>query len=299
MDELPLLPLLRFAAFARQPEEALDLVNGCLLIADLAYPQLNHALYRGQLDALTGMARSALGLRDGETLPADSTGRRETAERVLVTLRDVLGRRERFAGNRDDYYDPRNSFLNEVLDRHTGIPISLSVVYVAVAQRLGAPLAGANLPAHFVAKWPLPREEGGSIFLDAFNGGELMDEVECVNFVLGLIPTMSGAPRVDPHWFDAVGPRTFLTRILNNLKLVYLHRGETSNALAVVERLVLLRPDLSQELRDRGLLRLAMGETLLAAADVAAYANLEPDAPEMARLRRRLMAMGEIRNKRN
>lgn len=299
MNELSLLPLLRFAAFSRQPDDALDLVEGCLLIADLAYPELNHAACRRRLDALSDTVRAELNMRDGEMLPADATGRRETAERVLLALRDVLARHEGFAGNREEYYDPRNSFLNQVLDRRTGSPISLSVVYIAVAQRLGAPLAGANLPAHFVAKWPLPREEGGDVFVDAFGGGELMDEAECVNFVLRIIPTSSGVPRVDPHWFDAVSARTFLTRMLNNLKLIYLHRGETGNALAVVERLVMLRPDLTQELRDRGLLRLAMGETLLAAADIADYAALDPDAPEMPRLRRRLLSVGEIRNKLN
>lgn len=299
MDETSLLPLLRFAAFARQPEDALDLVEGCLLIADLAYPDLDHHAYRRRVDSLASDARAALGMRDGEMLPADTVCRRETAERVLLALRDILAGREGFAGNRDEFYDPRNSFLNDVLDRHTGIPISLSAVYVAVAERLGAPLVGANLPAHFLAKWPLAREEGGDVFTDAFNGGALMDEAECVNFVLRLVAGASGAPRVDPHWFDAVGPRVFLTRILHNLKLIYLHRGDTGHALEVIERLVLLRPDLTQELRDRGLLRLAMGETLLAAADVATYARLEPDAPEMGRLRKRLFAVGELRNKRN
>lgn len=299
MDESPLLPLLRFAAFARQPDEDLDLVEGCLLIADLAYPQLDHQACRRRLDALAAAVRPELDMRDGALLPPDSIARRATAERVLLALRDVLARRQGFSGNRDEYYDPRNSFLNDVFERRTGIPISLSAVYVAVAQRLGAPLVGANLPAHFVAKWPLPREEGGAMFIDAFNGGALMDEAECVNFVLRLISSTSGAPRVDPHWFDAVTTRLFLTRLLNNLKLIYLHRGETGLALEVVERLVMLRPDLTQELRDRGLLRLAMGETLLASADVIAYAGLEPDAPEMARLRKRLLSVGEVRNKLN
>jgi regulator of sirC expression with transglutaminase-like and TPR domain len=299
MDELSLLSLLRFADFSRRPDDHLDLVEGCLLVAGVAYPGLNHGVYSRRLDALCDAVRVELDMRDGQTLPTDSTDRRETAERVLVALRDVLARREGFAGNQDDYYDPRNSFLNEVLDRRTGIPISLSAVYVAVAQRLGAPLTGANLPAHFVAKWPLPRKEGGAVFVDAFGGGTLMDEPECLNFVLRLISAPSGIPRVDPHWFDAVNARTFLTRMLHNLKLIYLNRGETGNALGVVERLVMLRPDLTQELRDRGLLRLAMGETLLASADVATYAALEPDAPDMPRLRRRLMALGEIRNKLN
>jgi regulator of sirC expression with transglutaminase-like and TPR domain len=294
----PLLPMLRFVAYAALPDDQMDLAEGALLVADLAYPELNHAACSRRLDALAAAVRNELNLDPGVSLPPDMASRRAVAMRVLRAMRRVLADREAFAGNREEYYDPRNSFLNDVLNRKQGIPITLSVLYIAVGRRLGAPLDGVGLPAHFVAKWPLSSNEGGDLYIDAFSAGEIMDEEYCADFVRRLIAS-SGSIRLDPRWFEAVGTRAILTRMLNNLKMVYLHRGETAPALAVIDRLVALRPDLTQELRDRGLLRLALGESLLAAADLAAYANLEPQAPEMGRLRKRLATVGEIHNKRN
>lgn len=300
MDEnlKPLLPLLRFAAFAALPDEDMDLAEGALLVADLAYPTLDHAAYHRRFDVLAAAVRAELQLAHHRPLPSDQTCRRAVAAHVLRALRRVLADREGFAGNRDDYYDPRNSFLNDVLDRKQGIPITLSAVYIAVGRRLGAPLVGVGLPAHFVAKWPLPAGEGGDLYIDAFSAGEVMDEADCADFVKRLLAP-SGTGRLDAQWFEAVSTRAILTRMLNNLKLVYLQRGETTPALAVVDRLVLLRPDLTQELRDRGLLRLALGEPLLAASDLSAYAARAPEAPETRRLRRRLATIGEIHNKLN
>lgn len=297
-NEKPLLPMLRFAAYAALPDDQMDLAEGALLIADLAYSSLSHAVYHHRLDTLAAAVRAELNLNPGALLPPEQIGRRAVATRVLRALRRILADRERFAGNREEYYDPRNSYLNDVLDRKQGIPISLSAVYIAVGRRLGAPLAGVGLPAHFVAKWPLSPAEGGDLFIDAFSFGEVMDEDDCAAFVKRLIAP-SSVSRLDPRWFEAVGTCTILTRMLNNLKLIYLQRGETTPALAVVDRLIALRPDLAQELRDRGLLRLALGEPLLAAADLATYAELAPQAPEMARLRKRLATIGEIHNKLN
>ena len=298
MDEIPLLPLLRFAAYAALPDEQMDLTEGALFVADLAYPDLNHARCALRLDALADAVRAELGMAPDTALLTETARRRGVASRVLRAMRRVLADREGFTGNRDEYYDPRNSFLNDVLDRKQGIPISLSVVYIAVGRRLGAPLVGVGLPAHFVAKWPLPPEEGGDLYVDAFSAGEVMDEAYCGEFVRRLISS-SGRTRLDSRWFEAVSTRDILTRMLNNLKLVYLQRGETAPALAVVDRLVALRPDLFQELRDRGLLRLALGEPLLAAADLAAYAERVPEAPEMGRLRKRLASISEVHNKLN
>lgn len=298
MDDTLLLPLLRFAAYAALPDDQMDLAEGTLLVAELAYPDLDHAAYALRLDALADAVRAELDLNPDARLPAEMTRRRAVALRVLRAIRRVLADREGFTGNRDEYYDPRNSFLNEVLDRKQGIPITLSVVYIVVGRRLGAPLVGVGLPMHFVAKWPLPPEEGGDLYVDAFAAGEVMEEEYCRDFARRLISSGGGA-RLDPRWFAAVSTRDILTRMLNNLKLVYLQRGETAPALAVVDRLVTLRPDLPQELRDRGLLRLALGEPLLAAADLAAYAERAPGAPEMSRLRKRLATIGEIQNKLN
>jgi regulator of sirC expression with transglutaminase-like and TPR domain len=290
-------PLLRFAAFAGRPDEQLDLAEGALLIAELAYPHLPQPRYRRRLDALALLAREALGLTPGERLPWGCLRQRATAQRVSQALALVIARHEGFTGNTEDYYDPRNSFLNDVLDRGTGLPITLSVLYLEVARRLGAPLVGVNMPAHFMAKWPLPEDQGGDLFLDVFHDGRLLQADECRRFVRTLLG--EAYPGWDPHWAEPLGARAILTRILHNLKTIYLQRGETAQAHEVVDRLILLRPDLAEELRDRGLLRLALGEPLLAAADIAAYAERAPSAPELRRLQRKFSELREVHAKLN
>lgn len=300
MDEMPILRLLRFGRFLALPEERQPLAEGALHIAAIAYPTLDHHEVHRHLDLLADTVRAELGMGDGDLLPQDGLGQRSTALHVLGALRDVLGGREGFHGNRDEYYDPRNSFINDVLTRRTGLPITLSIVFVEVARRIGAPLAGVGLPSHFMAKWPLPAEEGDDLFVDAFAGGEVLDIGACRRFVLRIAASgASGGQIFDPLWFAPAGTRAILTRMLHNLKHVYLQRGETANALEVVERLMLIAPDAPEEQRDRGLLRLAAGELLLAAADIAAYAARVPDAPELARLQRRLATVGELRAKPN
>lgn len=298
MDVTPLEPLLRFSAFAARADDRLGLAEGALLIAEIAYPGLDSARSLRMLDRLTADVRRELDLPSGGLLDASSVAERPVAMRVLRALRDVLAGREGFHGNRDDYDDPRNSFLNDVLDRRTGLPISLSVVYLEVARRLGAPLAGVSLPAHFATTWPLDADEGGALFFDALSG-EILDAAACRRFVIRLMSASPGGPIVDARWFAPVGTRAILTRMLHNLKRVYLERGDTSAALEAVERLIVLRPDLPEELRDRGLLRLALGDPLLAAADIAAYAERAPNAPEVRRLGKRLAEAREVRAKLN
>jgi regulator of sirC expression with transglutaminase-like and TPR domain len=298
MDEQPLAALLRFAAYAALTEAGMDLAEGALLVADAAYPRLDHALYQRRLDGLAQEVRGELGLAPEHTLDREQSAQRDTAERVAGALRDVLAGREGFHGNQDDYYSPRNSFLNEVIETRTGLPITLSIVYIEVARRLGAPLVGVALPAHFVAKWPLSPDEGDDLFVDTF-AGRLMDLDQCREFMYSITTGTPGGPRFDVRWLEPVGPRALLTRLLNNLKHVYLQQGNTKAALEMVDRLVVLRPDMPEELRDRGLLRLAVGETLLASADIAAYTQHAPNAPEVRRLRRRLGMLSEIRGKLN
>ncbi len=291
--------LLRFASFAAQADDQLDLLAGALLIAEIAYPDDNQRWLRHRLDVLAGLVRHELGMAGHEMLSSETLGDCDCAEHVLMALRKVLGDQEGFHGNQEDYYDPRNSFLTDVLRRRTGLPISLCLVYIEVGRRLGAPLVGVGLPAHFVAKWPLARDEAGDLFIDPFAGGNLMDFSQCRRFVLRTMATSTMVPRVDPRWFEPVGTRTFITRMLLNLKYAYLHQGSTTAALEVSERLILLRPDLPGELRDRGLLRLASGDSLFAAADINTYIERMPDAPDIARLKRRLVEYGELSAKRN
>jgi regulator of sirC expression with transglutaminase-like and TPR domain len=296
MDATPFAPLLRFAAFAARPDAQLDLAQGALMMADIAYADLNAAHYQRRLDALATVVREALGATaNGLRRSSRALRERTVAKRVLETMRERLADHEGLSGNTEDYYDPRNTYLHETLDRGIGLPITLSVIYLEVARRLGIPLRGVGLPSHFMVKWPLPREEGGDLYLDAFHGGKILDASECRTFITELMGATGTLPYFDPRWSAPLGARAILTRMLNNLKVIYLHRGESRLALEVVERLVLLRPDMPEEIRDRGLLRLALGEPLLAAADIATYAERAPAAPEVGRLRRRMAELREVR----
>ncbi len=162
MRELAFAPILRFAAFARRPDASLRLDEGALLIAEIERPSVNHARYLHDLDALAAEVWAALGPH-ARLLRAEQAARRSTALRVLETMADVLARRENFHGADEHFADPRNSYLDAVLERRQGLPILLSVVYLEVARRLGVPLQGVGLPAHFMVKWPLPVEEGGDV----------------------------------------------------------------------------------------------------------------------------------------
>jgi regulator of sirC expression with transglutaminase-like and TPR domain len=300
-----LLSLLRFEQLARLPDRRIDLTAGALLIAEIAEPDLSHARYRRQLDAMAAAVRAELGREWDDAAGTRSSeqgrglGERATAERAIGALRDVLALREGLRGNQEDYYDPRNSYLSDVLETRRGLPITLSVVYLEVARRLDLPLVGVGLPMHFVVKWPLSRDQGGDLFVDAFSGAQVWSYEECRARVMARVRANAGVLGFDPRWTRPVGPRAILSRMLDNLKTIYLTRGETQLAHEAVERLLMLRPDAHEELRDRGLLRLTLNEPLLGAADIAAYVERAPRAPEVGRLRRRVLQSRELRLKLN
>jgi regulator of sirC expression with transglutaminase-like and TPR domain len=287
----------RFSAWAALPPVAQRLDEGALLIAEIARPGLNHQKVIRQIDTLAAEVWEALG-HDTRLLRPDQVVRRRAAIRVLEAISDVLVKQHDFHGAADDYTNPRNSFLDEALERHTGLPITLSVICIEIARRLGAPLEGVGLPAHFMARWPLASSEGGPIYVDAYHRGLMLDEPVMRQFILTLIKSPTRTV-FDPAWSRPLDARQILTRMLLNLKGAYFERGETALLLEVVDRLTTLRPDLPEELRDRGLLRLVMGEPLLAAADIASYLKRAPDAPERNRLRRRIESVLEVRAKLN
>ena len=181
-----------------------DLERGAFLIALYRYPTLDIPTYQQQLDDIAEEARPRV---------ASETGLMQGVE-LARFLADDLG----FTGNRDHYYDPSNSYLNRVLDRRLGIPISLSVISVLVGQRLDLPVAGVNLPAHFLAKY---EGQAGEVFLDPFNDGEVISKESCVRFLLkaGIRPL--------PFYFRAAPPRDVLLRMMRNLLAVAKEAGQT------------------------------------------------------------------------
>lgn len=187
-----------------------------------------------------------------------------------------------FAGDADHYDDPRNSFLNEVLDRRTGIPVTLSILYVEVARRAGLEARGVALPGHFVVR---VADAWRACLVDPFGGGQVITEEDCRDLVAR---TTGRASLYRREVLEGCTPRDTLLRLLQNLKRIYLTLEDHARALAAVDRLLLVDPDDLREIRDRGLLLAHLGRTGAAVADLEAYLALAPKAPDAESVRGRL-----------
>lgn len=256
----------RFAAVVEVPDAELDLATAALLVAAEEYPQLLPAPYLRRLDLLAERVRDRLA---DETAPPV----------VLQELSRVLFREEGFRGNAESYYDPRNSFLNDVLDRRLGVPITLSVVYLEVGWRLGLPLAGINFPGHFLVRY---EGEAMKLLVDPFQRGRLRFEDEAQEL---LDRVYGGTVRLQPEFLRSVGRKDILFRILANLKGIYLNSRDDTRALGAIERLLLVHPDALPEIRDRGMLLARNGRADEAATDLEHYLRAAPDAPDARRVR--------------
>jgi regulator of sirC expression with transglutaminase-like and TPR domain len=258
-----------FERYCAQNDQELDLLEGALLIARDAYPGLDVAEQMRRVDAL------AKPLRDRRVAESDLDTQ---AAALALHLHDECGLR----GNVDDYYDPRNSFLNDVLDRALGIPISLSVVYVEVARRAGMSAAGVGFPGHFLMRI----EQGGrGVILDPFNGGRILERpVLEVLFRSGT----GGRGTLDDSALGATPVRHIVARILMNLRGIYARRGEYARLLVVLDRFMTVVPDAAEELRDRGYLWARLGAPGAAIADLSEYLKRFPHAGDAAEVRRQL-----------
>ena len=195
-----------WAGVSGRPDPDIDLEGGAFLMAKVCYPDLNAKLYREQLDHLAEKIRPRL---KGMEKPKEQ----------LRTLSRFLFEDEKFRGNWEDYFDPQNSYLNRVLERKLGIPISLSVLYLLVAKRLKMPVGGVGIPGHFMVKY---EDEKTELYVDTFNGGRFLSRPECLQFMVE-----AGYP-YQPEFMEEVTPREILARMLRNLILIYVDRHETT-----------------------------------------------------------------------
>ena len=264
-----------FAEAVDRPDEEIDLGLAALLIGSDAYPDLRVEAYLSQLDALAGPLRDRMPL----DLPLPD---------AVARLNGHLFGEEAFRGNADEYYDPRNSYLHEVLDRRLGIPITLSVVYMEVARRLGLEVVGVGLPGHFIVE---ACRGGDTVLLDPFAGGETLTLEDCERLVAEVYGGRAPFPE------DALEPattRAILTRILNNLKMNYLRAGDVDRAWPVVEKMVYLNPESPLDRRDRGLLAHRRNAFALARDDLRFYLDRRPDAPDRSAIEASLSAIEAI-----
>ncbi len=255
----------RFLALARRPDAEVPLAEAALLIAQEEYPDLSVARYLGELDRMAAGARAAV-------LAEAPAGTRAGIEVLGAYLFRDLG----FRGNRDEYEDPRNSFLNDVIDRRLGIPITLSLVYCEVARRAGlepAPV-GVGFPGHFLVKYEVAGEVD-PLVIDPFNGGRIVT-------VETLVATLAHS-KIDlrPDLLRAARPREVLVRMLRNLKEIYRKGDDLRRLASILDRLVAIEPEAREHRLERGMVRARSGEPGLALADLVRYRlGLPDDSPE-------------------
>jgi regulator of sirC expression with transglutaminase-like and TPR domain len=249
---------LEFARAVSLPDDQIDVAYAALLYARDTYPDLNVRSYLVRLDDMAEEIRPLL----ADTHPS-------------AVLRDVLYGKLGFRGNVEDYFDPRNSFLNQVLDRRVGIPITLSVLYLELAQRLKLPLVGIGLPGHFIVRY---NEEKEPFYLDPFHGGIILSLQDCRKRIADI---SNGRLAFKPTFLEPVGPRGILTRMLRNLKAIYVARQEFESAVSVAEKLILLNPGGVDEIRDLGILHYYAGHKLKAIGCLEKYLEVAQDMEDL------------------
>lgn len=265
-------------SLAALDDEALPLLPAALLIARDEYPGLDPDPYDALVQAHADHLRDEVAAIEAQPLKMAAINRH---------LFEELG----YTGNHDEYYDPRNSYLNQVLDRRLGNPISLAMVQMEVARRLGIPLDGVSFPGHFLVRLPV---DGGLLVMDPFNGGRplAVDELrERAKPHLGETPDDSTLLQIlspAPH-------RAILVRVLRNLHGLYAENRQWDRAARSADRVLRLMPSQSEALRDRGLAYLELDHLHGARQDLGRYLELAPDATDAEQIRERLVDAGATR----
>lgn len=268
-------PLQAFAELLRRNDAEIPLDRAALLFAAVEYDGLDVDAYLGRLNAM------ASGLR-GRVSSQHSPGR------AVAAMNSYLFDEQGFGGNALSYYDPRNSYLNEVLDRRLGIPISLSVLYLELARRVGFPLEGVGMPGHFLLRYPDPTQP---ILVDAFNQGAIVTEEACRQRLRGLF---GDELPLTTEMLEPVGTRAILFRMLNNLKGIYAQHEDLARAARTVDLMLLVEPSAVGEYRDRGLLRFRAADLRGARSDLERYLEVRSDAPDAARIREHIALIDRL-----
>lgn len=258
------------------PDEHIDLVPAAMLVARDEYPALDLRHYESMFDAHAAAIRSQL-------------SEKADAQQRLITLSRYLFEEVGFSGNHDAFYDPRNSYLNDVLDRRLGIPLSLALIQMELARRLGVPLEGVSFPGHFLVRLQV---DGGLLVLDPYHRGRSIDVEELRERAS---PHVGDADIDDQQLFLMLAPasnRAIVMRMLRNLKNLYQEQGDVERALRCADRLVRLVPQHAESLRDRGVLYHQLGHLTAARDDLAGYLTMSPQADDTEMVRALLIDGG-------
>ncbi len=270
-------------------DAAIDLGRAALLIAAEEYPDLDIAHYLAQLDVLAMQARAALGVADLEGAELSRALQERDPLSIIEAINQVLFVQEHFRGSsKADYYNPRNSFLNDVLERRIGIPITLSLVYMEVGRRLGVQIDGIGMPLHFLVAYRLSERR---IYIDAYEQGRILTEKDCQERVQRMF---KGKVHFNQRWLQPISHRQILVRMLDNLKYIYIARGDDKRALAVCDRLVLLAPRSAIERRDRGRLYIHLKMYGRALRDLKIYLELASEGEDVEEVQKQVSALRQF-----
>ncbi|MDR3677266.1 MAG: transglutaminase-like domain-containing protein [Acidobacteriota bacterium] len=257
-----------FARYVALPVEQIRLDVAALLLARTEYPALDLAAQLKRLDTLAARAECDPGL---------------SPQVNIASLNQLLYDEEKFAGNDEDYDDPRNSYLNDVLDRKVGIPITLSLVYQEVARRCGLPVVGVGFPGHFLAKYITA---SGEILLDPYHRGVTVSVQECEE---KLKAQFGEEAEFRPTYLQESSTKHILTRMLNNLKGAFFRRKDFARVLMMIEMALAVDPASRQEIHDRAMIYFLIRRYGDAMADLRYYLSISPPDDHQIRSVRTMM----------
>lgn len=264
-----------FQSLAQRDDRSIDLAEGAFLIAAEAYPELDIGEYRRRLDALGETLKQRLRPDIG---PTDA----------ILSLNRYLFEELGYHGATEDYYDPRNSFLNDVLDRRIGIPITLSILYIAVGRRIGLALDGVSFPGHFLVRCPV---HDGTVVLDPFHKGISLG-IEDLRKRLGSLQGGASPTRAQAAaMLVPASKREILARLLRNLRGIYAHYNQWEQALSATSRILMLSPDAPAEWLERANLHFKLECFRAALDDYEHYLGLAPDAEDIEAIRARIVEL--------
>jgi regulator of sirC expression with transglutaminase-like and TPR domain len=265
----PALARQRFRQIAELPDPLLDLVEASLVIALEEDPALNVDRYLTRVNEWSGAVRERLeGSRD--------------IDRIVESINRLLFDEEGFHGEDENYYDPRSALLNEMLDRHSGLPITLSILYIEICRRVGMEVAGVSLPGRFLVKFS---GEFGQVVVDPFDGGRVLSTIELQKL---LDTVYGGGVRLREHHLRSFTPKQILARELAHLKSAYLAQHDLVRAAASMDRLLILDENDPYELRDRAAVAIQMHAYREAIECFERYLAIMPHGDDHGRVREQI-----------
>ena len=256
---------------AQLENNQIDLAKGALLIAKDAYTDLDIETYLQQLNQMAEELQAQIGEE------ADTSAQ-------INGLNHYLFEAQGFAGSsQENYYDARNSYLNEVLERKIGIPITLSIVYMEIGRRIGLPLVGVGFPGHFIVK-----HRDLETVIDPFEGGQVLSDEDLSE---RLTQIFRESVQIHPRFLQAVTNKEILARMLRNLKQIHFRKGEYEKTVRVAEQITWLSPQSAQDYRDLGYLYYQVNSYAKSLASFNTYLRLSDDPPDQDEISRNIRVL--------